>query len=49
MADIDHARNRAIRAVDALNERKESQAAEYWIGYLSAALAEVIFDLRTGA
>jgi hypothetical protein len=49
MADADRARDTAIRALDALNDRKETESADYWIGYLSNALESVIFELRAGA
>jgi hypothetical protein len=49
MPDADRARNVAIRALDALNDRKETESADYWVGYLSNALESVIFELRAGA
>lgn len=49
VADTDRARDKAIRALDALNERKNAESADYWVGYLSNALEAIIFDLRAGA
>jgi hypothetical protein len=49
VANTDHARNLAIRALDALNGQGNTQAADYWIGYLASALEDVIFELRAGA
>jgi hypothetical protein len=49
MADTDRARDRAVRALDALNDRKDAESADYWVGWLEAALQGIIFDLRTGA
>jgi hypothetical protein len=49
MAAIDNARDTAIRALDALNDHKETASAEYWGGCLAAALELVISDLRDGA
>jgi hypothetical protein len=47
--DADRARDKAIRALDALNDRRETESADYWVGYLSSALESVIFELRAGA
>jgi hypothetical protein len=49
VANTDHERNRVIRALDALNGQENTQAADYWIGYLAGALEDVIFELRAGA
>lgn len=49
MADIDHARDRAISALDALNGDQEGRSPAYWVGYLESALEGIIADLRAGA
>ena len=49
MADADRARDVAIRALDALNHRKDQETADYWVGYLSNALESAIYELRAGA
>lgn len=49
VADTDHAREAAIRALDALNNRGNTGTADYWVGYLSHALESVVFELRAGA
>lgn len=49
MAGTDRARDAAIRALDALNDRKSTESADYWVGYLASALEIVIRDLRDGA
>ena len=49
MASTDHARNQAIRALDALNGQESTQAADYQVGYLTSALEEAIYALRAGA
>jgi hypothetical protein len=49
MADADRAREVAIRALDALNDRGETESADPVVGYLSNALESVIFELRAGA
>jgi len=49
VADIDRAREVAIRALDALNDRGNTGTADYWVGYLSNALESVVFELRAGA
>jgi hypothetical protein len=38
VADADRARNAAIRALDALNYRKDTESADYWVGCLASAL-----------
>jgi hypothetical protein len=38
VADADRARNVAIRALDAPNDRGDRETADYWVGYLSNAL-----------
>ena len=48
VANTDHARNLAIRALDALSQ-ENTQTADYWVGYLASALEAVIFELRAGA
>jgi hypothetical protein len=35
VVDTDHAGDRVISALDALNERREDQSAPYWAGYLA--------------
>ena len=49
VADIDHARNAAIRALDALRDLTDMEAADYWVGYLSNVPESVIYKLRAGA
>lgn len=49
MPDIDHARDRAISALDALNRTEGDHSPAYWIGYLSSALEGILADLRGGA
>ena len=49
MTGADRARDTAIRALDALNDRKDTESADYWVGYLSNDLESVIFELRAGA
>ena len=49
MSDIDHARDRAISALDALSRAEQDHTPSYWVGYLESALAGVIADLRAGA
>jgi hypothetical protein len=49
VANTGHARNLAIRALDALNGQENTQAVDYWVGYLASALEDVIFELRAGA
>jgi hypothetical protein len=49
MTGADRARDTAIRALDALNDRKDAESPKYWVGYLSSALESVIFELRAGA
>ena len=49
MTGADRARDTAIRALDALNDRRDTESADYWVGYLSNALESVIFQLRAGA
>ena len=49
MADIDHTREVAIGALDALNDQKDREAADYWVGCLANALESVIFEPRAGA
>jgi len=49
MTGADRARDTAIRALDALNDREDTESADYWVGYLSNALESVIFELRAGA
>jgi len=49
VANIDHARNQAIGALDALNGQASTQAPDYWVGYPASALEDVIYALRAGA
>jgi hypothetical protein len=49
VADIDHARDRAISALDALNGDQEGRSPAYWVGYLESAVEGIIADLRAGA
>jgi hypothetical protein len=46
VANIDHARNLAIGALDALNGQASTQAADYWVGYPASMLEDVIFAPR---
>lgn len=48
VSDIDHARDRAISALDALNRAEGDHSPSYWVGYLSSALEGIIADLRAG-
>ena len=49
VSDIDRAREVAIGALDALNKRGNTETADYWVGYVSNALEDVVFELRAGA
>ena len=49
MTGADRARDTVIRTLDALNDRKDTESPEYWVGYLSSALESAIFELRPGA
>jgi hypothetical protein len=49
MPDIDHARNRAESALNALSRDQGEHSPAYWVGSLESALEGIIADLRGGA
>jgi hypothetical protein len=49
VASTDHARNQAIRALDAFSGQESMQTADYQVGYLANALEDMIYALRAGA
>ena len=48
MTGTDHARDRAIGALDALNWEEQDHSPAYWVGYLASALEGIVTDLRAG-
>ena len=49
MSDIEHARNRAVSALDALSREEQDHSPAYWQGYLASALEGIVADLAGDA
>jgi hypothetical protein len=49
VVDTDHARDKAVSALDALNRGEQDHSPAYWVGYLASAVEGVVTDLLAGA